>query len=440
MKKSIMILGTLLIFLFILQAADKPADYDDYWPQWRGPLVNGVAPNGNPPLVWSEDQNITWKVDIPGKGHATPIIWKDRIYLATAVDTGKSGRSAEEGGGRSRGRSTSNIHKFIVLAVERGSGEILWQKTVKEEMPQEATHDLGSWASNSPITDGEHLYAYFGSRGIYCLDLEGKLKWEKDFGQMSKRNSFGEGASPALYGDKLIITWDHEEDSFIIALDKKTGKTIWKVERDESSTWVTPYVIEFAGKRQVITPGTKRIRSYDLETGNLIWECGGLTSNPIPMPVKIDDTVIVMTGHRGFSLLAIDLKKAKGDITGTGAIVWSLDKDTPYTPAPLLVGNRLYFLKSNNGILSCYDAKTGGEFYSAQRLEGLGNLYTSPVAAKDRVYILGQKGLTYVVKEGTQFEVLAKNQLGGEFHSSPAIVGKTMYIRSFTHLYCIEEK
>jgi outer membrane protein assembly factor BamB len=325
------------------------------------------------------------------------------------------------------------------LAVNRNDGNILWQKTVTGEMPLEGTHEFGSWASHSPVTDGEHIYAYFGSRGLYCLDMEGNVKWERDFGQLSKHMNFGEGSSPALYEDKIIVTWDHTGPSFIVALDKKTGKDIWKIDRDEDTSWATPYVVEVNGKHQVITSATKLIRSYDLDTGELIWECGGMTNNCIPTPLAADGILYVMSGFRGNALLAIRLARAKGNITDSDAIAWKHNKDTPYTPSPLIKGNFLYFLRGNNGILSCFDTKTGTPHYTAQRLEGMGNIFASLFGAKDRIYVTGQKGTFYVVKQGPEFGILAKNTLDDNFNASPVVVGKQLFLRGYNNLYCVEE-
>jgi outer membrane protein assembly factor BamB len=325
------------------------------------------------------------------------------------------------------------------MALSPSDGQILWQTTVTEEWPQEGTHEFGSWASNSPLTDGKNIYAYFGSRGLYCLDMKGKVLWDRNFGQLNKRMNFGEGSSPALYGDKIVITWDHEGQSFIVALDKKTGKDIWKVDRDEGTSWASPFIVENNGKPQVITSATSLIRSYDLATGDLIWECAGMTANAIPQPVEANGIVYIMTGFRGNALLAIRLSEAKGNITGTDAIIWSFDKDTPYTPSPLLFEDHLYFLKSNNGILSCFDATTGEAFYSNQRLEGMGSIFTSPTMASNKMIILGQKGVAYVVKHGSSFEILAKNQLDDNFNASPVVIGNTLFLRGYKNLYCIEE-
>jgi outer membrane protein assembly factor BamB len=445
MKKSATLIGCMLVATGLYLQAQNASDIEKNWHQWRGPYMTGVSPNGDPPTQWSETKNVKWKIAIPGKGHATPIIWEDKIFILNAVETDKEGQAQAQVSEPQHGRGmpttrTTKIHKFVVLAVNRNDGKILWQKTVTEETPQEGRHEFGSWASHSPVTDGEHIYAYFGSRGLYCLDMEGNVKWERDFGQLSKRMNFGEGSSPALYEDKIIVTWDHEGQSFIVAVDKKTGKDIWRVDRDEGTSWATPYVVEVDGKPQVVTCATKLIRSYDLETGELIWECSGMTQNAIPMPVAADGILYAMTGFRGNALLAIRLDKAKGNITDSDAIVWKHGKDTPYTPSPLLNGNYLYFLRGNSGILSCFDAKTGKPYYTAQRLEGMGNIFASLFGAKDRIYITGQKGTFYVVKQGPEFAILGKNTLDDNFNASPVAVGKQLFLRGYKNLYCIEEK
>lgn len=443
-KISILIL---CVFVFLnLTLAKKAADFEKNWTQWRGPYATGVSPNGNPPVEWSETKNVKWKIEIPGKGHATPIIYGEQIFIATAIETNKQGKpeGKEEGEQRSRSwmkpNKTDKIQKFVLLSVNRKNGKITWQRTLKEEWPQEgSSHDLGSWASHSPVTDGEHVYAYFGSRGLFCVDMKGNLKWQRDFGQMNKRMTFGEGSSPALHGDKIFILWDHEGQSYLYALDKKTGKDIWKIERDEGTSWSTPLVIEHKGKPQVITSATKFVRSNDFATGKLLWQASGLTNNVIPHPMEAKGIVYVASGFRGNAMFAIRLEGARGDLTDTDTIVWKLNKNTPYTPSPVLYKGLIYMLKSNNGILSCYDAADGKEHYSAQRFEGMGDVYASPVAAKDRIYFIGHKGTMYVIKHGTKFAVLAKNKLDDTFNASPAIIGNEMYLRGYKNLYCIAQ-
>lgn len=413
--------------------------YEENWAQWRGPYDNSVAPAGDPPLEWSESSNIKWKSEIPGVGHATPIVWKDQIILLSAVQTDQKAKPEEKGETQDwmNPRSTEYIHKFMIISVDRNSGQIQWQTTVREELPHSHTHEFGSWASNSPVTDGEFIYAYFGSHGLYCLDLQGNLIWERDLGRMEKHMSFGEGSSPVLYKDKLIVLRDHQGQSMLHVLDKQNGEPIWEVERDEITSWSTPAVIEYNGAIQLITNATNRIRSYDLETGKVIWESTGMTRNVIPSPLYAKGTVYLMSGFRGYALQAVSLLRASGDISGTNAILWTYDQNTPYTPNPILMDGLLYFLKTNNGYLSCLDAEDGTEYYSNVKVEGIKNIFTSPVGVDDRIYIAGTNGVCCVVKTGKSYELLAQNTLEDQFFASPVILGDQLYLRGVNALYCI---
>jgi len=250
---------------------------------------------------------------------------------------------------------------------------------------------------------------------------------------------FGEGNSPALFGDTLVVNWDNEDQSFIFALDKNTGKTLWKEARDERTSWSTPLVLEHGGKAQAIVSATGKIRCYDLASGKVLWECGGMTRNVIPSPVANDDVVYCLSGFQGNSLLAIRLG-GSGDLTDSDHIVWKYRRSTPYVPSPLLVNGRLYFLSGNNGILSCHDAKSGEPFFSAERLEELRGVYASPVAAGGKVYIAGRNGATVVLKQSDKLEQLAVNQLDEKFEASPVAVGKELFLRGREYLYCVAEK
>ena len=428
----------LISFLFTesVTAQDKE---DEYWPQWRGPLGTGAATLGNPPVEFGENKNLKWKTPIPGKGHATPIVWGESIIVQTAVPTDETVKAEdageEEGRSWMRPEKTDRVMDFKVLLVNRVNGEIIWETTVTSEHPHESTHELGSWASNSPCTDGEHIYAYFGSRGLYCLDFDGNILWQKDFGKMEKHMSFGEGSSPYLYENKIFIQWDHEGESFIAAMDKDTGDEEWKVERDEQTSWSSPLVVEVNGKLQVITSATNQIRSYNFETGEVIWTSTGLTRNVIPNPIYADGMLYLMSGFRGSALQAIDLSKAKGDISGTDAILWTYDKNTPYTPNPVLMNGRLFFLRANNGFLTCLDAKTGKEYYTSEKVEGVNKLFSSPTGVDKRLYIAAEN-ICVVVKADKEFGILSSNKLDENFHASPVIVGDDLILRGFNSLYC----
>jgi outer membrane protein assembly factor BamB len=444
MKRIVTIFICFCTITIFLWGTDALSETDRYWHQWRGPEASGVAPDADPPIEWSENKNVRWKTAIPGQGHATPIVWDDTVFVTTAISTNKQielepieeprRRRGRRGGGSNR---PSTVQKFVLFAIDRSDGTIRWQQTAREEVPHEGTHQTGSWAANSPVTDGEHVYAYFGSRGLYCYDMQGNLQWEKDLGNMSTRRGFGEGSSPVLYGDTLVINWDHEGDSFIVALDKRTGAVLWKVDRDESTSWATPIVVEHNGTPQVIINATNRTRGYDLATGKTLWECGGMTANTIPSPVTANGIVYVTSGFRGNALQAIRLADAEGDITGAAAIVWDYGRDTPYVPSPLLYGDTLYFLKHNRGVLSAFNASTGEAYYGPERLEGISDVYASPVGAGDRIYVVDRDGAALVIKHGSTFEVLAENLLDDGFNASPAIVGKEIFLRGNKSLYCI---
>lgn len=409
------------------------------WAQWRGPEMTGVSRTAKPPLQWSETKNIKWKVEIPGRGSSSPVVWNDRVFLLTAIPVGVSGEAqhAPRGALPQRG-----VHQFKVLALDRKTGKTVWEHVAREEEPHEPAHgDNGTWASSSAITDGEHVIAYFESRGLYAYDMNGKLAWQADFGDKKMRNQFGEGSTPALFGNTLIVVWDHlNQPSYVIALDKRTGKELWRVDHPEMDTWATPLVVTHNGRQQVIVNAMNRVRSFDLETGKLVWEGPGTTMNVIPSPVYGNGMVFIMSGFRGNNLKAIKLADAKGDIATTGAIAWQLDRDTPYVPSPLLYDNILYFLKTNNGLLSAFDAATGKPHYQVQRIaKAPGEVFSSPVGADGRVYVTSRDGATTVIKHGPAYEVLAENSLDDGFDASPALVGNEIFMRGYKYLYAIAQ-
>ena len=411
------------------------ATAERFWPQWRGPHATGVSKHANPPTEWSETKNIRWKVEIPGRGSSSPVIWGDRLYVLSAVPSGVAGAAAHQPRG---GLPARDVHRFVVLAVDRRTGHTIWERTATEAKPHEASHqDNGTYASSSAITDGRRVYAWFESQGMYVYDMDGTLLWSKDLGDKTMRNQFGEGSTPVLAGDRLVIVWDHLAGSFIVALDATNGRELWRQSRDEIDTWATPLVVEQDGRKQAVVPGKNKIRSYDLETGAIVWESKGTTMNPIPSPVFGDGMVFVTSGFQGNNLKAIRLADARGDITSTGSIVWTLDRDTPYVPSPLLYDNVLYLLKTNSGILSAFDAPTGKPHYQLQRLDGLPEVFSSPVGASGRVYIAARDGITHVIRHGSTYELLAKNKLDDGFDASPALVDNAIYLRGYQNLYCI---
>lgn len=412
----------------------------DDWSQWRGPQASGVAPRGNPPLTWSEESNVRWKTEIPGKGHSTPIVWGDRVFLTTAVPYGEAEPPRDDHAhGAHDNMAPGQRMKFVVLALRRLDGDVLWQRTVRDARPHEGTHITGSWASSSPVTDGKRVYASFGSQGLYALDMGGELIWQTDLGDMQSRHGHGEGSSPALRGNTLVVNWDHQGESFVTALDTRTGKSRWKVARDEITSWSTPLIIDHAGKPQVVIAATGRVRSYDLKSGDVVWECAGLSRNVVASPVAGDGYVYVANSYDSQKMMAIRLSAAEGDISGSDAVVWSLDRHTPYVPSPLLYDGMLFFLKHNQGFLTNLNARTGKPHFGPRRLEGIRNVFASPVGAAKRVYIVDRSGNAIVVRRAADFEVLARNRLEESFSASPAIAGNELYLRGERYLYCIAD-
>lgn len=433
-----------LVFLHTLPvlAGDPGSDCLRYWPQWRGPLATGVAPTANPPVEWSEQKNIRWKIPLPGKGHSSPIIFGDTVFLTAAVPVGKELEPVYDSApGVHDSVPVTHRHQFVVLAVSRRDGKILWKKVLREEFPHEGGHATGSLASNSPTTDGEHLYVFLGSRGLYCLDLKGEVKWQKDLGRMQTLHSHGEGSSPVLHGDTLIVNWDHEGDSFLYAFDKRTGRPIWKVARDEKTSWSTPLVVEVAGKPQVIVSATKRVRGYDLADGTLLWECGGLADNVVSSPVHSRGILIAGSSYDRQDMLGIRLAGAKGDITGTEQVAWELKRMTPYVSSPLLYDDTLYHIRHNQNVLVRLDPMTGQPRGELLRLDGLRDfIFSSPVGTADRIYITARDGRTVVLRRDAKNETLAVNQLEDSFSASPALVDRELYLRGERFLYCLAEE
>lgn len=426
-----------LLSLPTLQADDEAKQN---WPQWRGPLGTGAAPGASPPLEWSEIKNVRWRVALPGLGHSSPIVWQDRIFLTTAIPFGEEMKPRFSGApGAHDNLPVTQQHRFVALAVDRGTGELLWQMQLKESLPHEGAHYTASLASQSPVTDGEHLFAYFGSQGLYCLDLDGTLIWKRDLGKMQTKHGHGEGSSPVLAENTLVINWDHEGESFVLALDKSNGRERWRIKRDEVTSWATPIAVRHGEQTQLVVSGTSRIRGYDLRTGKTIWECGGLSANIVCSPVAGHGMVFAGSSYEKQAMMAIRLEGAAGDITGTDTVRWSRIRGTPYVPSSLLYKESLYFLRHYQGILTRIEAVTGEEKQGPFRLGGIRNVYASPVAAANRVFITDLDGTTMVISHEEEPRILAMNRLNDSFSASAAVVDSELILRGRRKLYCIAE-
>lgn len=444
------VLYVVVLCLAIFATPPATAEPSSEWPQWRGPLGTGHGPGSDPPIRWSEEENIRFKVALPGHGLASPVVWDGKIFLLATEAADEAAYAASQKAAADKLErqewppSVEPVaQRFLVLAFSLEDGRQLWRRVAAERVPHETHYIDSSWASASPVTDGERLFAFFGSNGLFAYNLDGELLWQRDLGKMTTRNGFGEGSSPALDGETLVVNWDHEGDSFLVALDTTNGEERWRVERpDEVTSWATPVVVEVAGRRQVVVPGTGHSRGYDLASGEELWRVSGMTVNSIPTPVVRGTVVYLTSGYRGQVMQAIDLAKATGDLAGgdagpSEALLWTHDRHTPYVPSPVLADGRICFLKHFKNIYTCLDATRGEVLFTEQRLPGITNVYASPVHAAGRIYVFGRDGAAVVLKAGDTLEVLAENQLDDGFDASPAVVGDELVVRGRKHLYAI---
>jgi len=415
----------------------------DNWHHWRGPGATGVSKTATPPLEWSEDKNIKWKVPIDGEGIATPVISGDKVFVLTSIKTDRVDPKLPKPEDQPKEnffdvKKPNAFYQFVVLCLDRNSGEELWRKVANEMIPHEGVHHDNKFASASPTTDGKHIYCWFGSAGLYCYDFAGNEVWKRDFGKAFVGSSLGEGTSPVVHDGKLILLRDTTREPMIWCLNAGTGKTIWEKERDEKNTWATPIVVEHNMTTQVITTGSNFVRSYDLSDGEVIWQCSGLTGNCTPCPIVDDGKVLCMSGYQGFSLLAINLD-SRGDVSDTKSVAWSLEKGTSYIPSPVLYDGLLYFIQSNRNILSVVNSENGQSIIERTRIPAVENVYASPVGAAGRIYVTGRNGATVVLERGHEFKVLAKNKLDERIDASPALAGNQLFLRGEKSLYCISE-
>jgi outer membrane protein assembly factor BamB len=443
LNRKLLPLAALLVAVPAL-AADFATDRPANWHHWRGPNADGSAPAADPPVEWdgATGRNIKWKAPLPGKGSASPIVWGDRVFVLTAVETDRQAKPEElpkvDPRFQTRTSPPKNFYKFVVLCFDRATGKPLWEKVAAEKVPHEGHHNTHSYAAGSPATDGERLYVAFGSFGVYCYDLAGNPLWSRDLGRINSRLGWGEAVTPVVHGDNLLLNWDQEADSALYCLDAKTGQTRWRAARDEATSWNTPLVVEYGSRTQVILNGATRVRSHDLKTGEVVWSAPGTTVNPIPSPARVGDSVVVMGGYKGSRAMAVPLD-AKGDLTGD-KLLWTHTRGTPYVPSPALVGDKLYFTEANAAVLTVLDAKSGQPVIDRERLPGVSGFYGSPVYAGGRVYFVDRQGTGLVVEPGAGLEVLATNKLGDNVDASPAAVGKQLFVRGEKFLWCIEGK
>ena len=430
----------MLLLLVAMANVGLAQESDSQWGQWRGPLGTGESTTATPPSRWSETENVKWKTKLPGLGHSSPVVWGETIVVTSAVPFGeKFNPIPDTAPGAHDNLTVSQKFKFVAIGVSRVDGTIKWQTELHEAIPHEGAHVSGSLASASPVTDGKHVIVSFGTYGIYCLDLDGILIWKKTLGKMNTKHGHGEGASPVMFEETLVVNWDHEGESFLVALNKSTGQEIWRKPRKEVTSWSSPIVYSHKGSPQVIVAGTSAVRGYDLKTGGIIWECSGLSNNIVATPIAHDGMVFVGSSYEIKSMFAIDLENAKGDITGTQNVVWKRATRTPYVPSPLLYRGNLFFLRHYQGVLSIVEAKTGEESIGPFRMNGVRNIYASPVAADGKIFITDRDGITLVVSETEMPRMLSVNRLDDRFSATIALAGSELFLRGENSLYCIAE-
>jgi outer membrane protein assembly factor BamB len=390
-------------------------------------------------VEWGEDRNLRWRTALPGEGHSTPVVVGELLFLTAAVPVGEPRVPIPETAeGAHDFRLVTHEHEYRVLAFNRLTGTLQWSTTVCRALPHEGGYITGSYASHSPVTDGRYIYAHFGSRGLYALDLQGKVVWKADLGVMRTHHGHGEGSSPALWKDRLVVNWDQEKDSFIVALDTGTGAEVWRTTRDEVTSWSSPLIVESNGKPQVVVAATNRVRGYDLESGRELWSCSGLSRNVVATPVHDRGMVMVSNSYEWQMLMGIRLAGARGDITGSDQVPWTIKRQTSYVASPVLLNGTLYYLGHLSGLMTGVDTQTGTVVQPTFRLAEIKRVFASPVAAAGRIYVCDQEGATVVLKPGKDgVETLAVNKLNDRFSASPVAVGRDLYLRGGKFLYCI---
>ncbi|MBZ5596458.1 MAG: PQQ-like beta-propeller repeat protein [Acidobacteriia bacterium] len=432
------VLLTLFLFASFSRAADQ-------WPQFRGPQSSGVADDPQVPDTWSATRNVVWKGEIPGSGWSSPVVWGDRIFLTSVIST-VSPEAPKKGlyFGGNREAIPADEHRWMVYAVDWKTGKIAWVREVHRGVPASSHHLKNTYASETPVTDGERVYSYFGNLGLFVFDMDGKPVWSQPWGPFHTRYGWGTAASPVLYKDRIYVVNDNDDRSFLAALDKRTGKQIWRVERDEDSNWSTPYIWENDRRTEIITSGTRKVRAYDLD-GKLLWEFGGMSSIVIPTPFAQHGLLFLASGYVGDAVRPVYAVRAgaRGDISlkegeaSNEYIAWYQRQAGPYNPSPLVYGDYYYTLL-DRGIFTCHDAHTGREIYGKQRIDPEAAAFTaSPWASNGKIFALSEDGDTFVIQAGSEFKVLGKNSLGEMCMATPAIARGSLIIRTATKLYRI---
>jgi outer membrane protein assembly factor BamB len=413
------------------------------WPQWRGPGGSGVSSERNLPAEWNVNKNIKWKTPIAGRGHSSPVVWGNKIFLTTAIEgdvvTGAKAVTHIIDGQEflhPDSIGADRRHTFKVICINADTGKILWEQTAFEGTPYDNRHRKSSYASSTPVTDGKSVYAFFGTEGLFAYDMNGKLVWKADLGKLGTVG-MGTGTSPILYENLIIVQCDEESGaaSFIVALDKKTGKEVWRTARKVQASWATPMLVAGAKRTELITSGNEMVIAYDPATGKELWRHKGVDSNAIPSPVANQEMVFISAGFPAKVVMAINMG-ASGDLGES--VVWKYAKGTAYVPSPILYGEYLY-LTTDRGILTCLDAKTGEVKYEGGRLPIPATFTASPIAFEGKILLTSEDGDTFVIKAGPKHEILGTNSVGEPVYASPAVADGKIFIRGEKNIYCVHQ-
>jgi outer membrane protein assembly factor BamB len=415
------------------------------WPGWRGD-GRGISDEKNLPLRWSEDEGVKWKTPIPGAGHSSPIVWQGRVFVTAAVAEDPNVETFRGGVfmGGDRSKPDESEYAYRVICLDADQGDVLWSKAVTKQRPRTPRHTKNTYASETPVTDGKYVFVSFGSAGLYAVDFEGNVIWQRDLGLMRRRAGWGTGSSPILFRNSIIVNCDSDGDSYITALDKTTGDPVWRTERDEGASWGTPFLFEAGGRTTVVTNATRRMRGYDAATGKLLWECAGGSMISVPSPVATGGLVFLSSGHNLIPrrpIIAVraeasgDITPARGQSQSQG-IAWSHPKAGPYVTSPIAIDDYLY-VPLDRGFLTCYEARTGKAVYERQKLGTRNTITASPIAGDGKIYIQTEDGECYILKQDPKFEILAVNKLDEVFCASPAVSAGKLFLRGRKHLYCI---
>lgn len=421
------------------------------WPQFRGAAASGVADGTKLPDTWAgSGDNLRWKVKIPGLSHASPIVWGDRVYVTTAVSSRADATFKPGLYGDGTASDDKSVHKWVVMALDRTSGKVVWERVAYEGVPKEVRHVKSTYASATPVTDGQVIVAWFGSQGLYAFDMDGLPLWSRDLGRLdvgaynAPDFEWGPASSPIIADGRVFVQADQQKGSYLLAVDAKTGKDLWRAERDELSSWATPAVYRSARagvRAELVTNSPKRVRGYDPATGKELWTAGGSSMITAPTPIFTDDLIIVASGRAPERPIFAIRPGAQGDITpatpgAAKSLAWYKTARGSYMPTPVIYDGRLYVL-SNQGLLDAYDVSTGDEVYR-QRLNHQGSGFSaSPVAADGKLYFSSEDGEVFVVRAGPEFAILATNVMGEPLMATPALAGGTMFIRGQHHLFAI---